>query len=50
MKIDPRMSKPHLWKKNIKNYNSDFKYNKILQYSIPKISSLSNMIYNFGIN
>ena len=47
MKIDPRMSKPHLWNKN---YNNNFKYSKILQYSIPKITSLSNMISNFGIN
>ena len=47
MKIDPIMCKPHLWNKN---YNSDFKYNKILQYSIPKICSLSNMLSNFGIN
>ena len=50
MKIDPKMSKPHLWNKNIKSYNDDFKYKKILQYSIPKITSLSNMISNFGIN
>ena len=50
MKIDPKINKPHLWNKNIKSYNDDFKYKKILQYSIPKIISLSNMLFNFRIN
>ena len=50
MKIDPRMIKPHLWNKNIKNCTNNSKYNKILQYSIPKITSLSNMLSNFEIN
>ena len=50
MKIDHKINKPHLWNQNIKSYNDNSKYNSILQYSIPMINSLSNMLSNFGIN